>query len=238
MRCFRAAAWASLALAGLLVLAWLVLPPAVLTAMLRPALLVGLFAGMLGLLFLSRHPAKAPAALILLLAALAAALVLPRLAFAADGTSASAAQTLGAAIEPYVVDLLGVVVAVVIGWLAKLAGKYLGAGAQAAILAAEASHRDALHSALQTGADAIVAKLGAAAADPKNQAAAAILDHVEIGAADALDALAPSPEALANLAAAKLNAALVKATGVTLATPPPAAAVPAAGASPAAKVAG
>lgn len=96
---------------------------------------------------------------------------------------------------PSLMDLLGVLLAGVIAWASNTARRRWG-------LAIEANHREALQSAIMTGARlALAGKLDAQAA------IALILSHVQASVPDAVGALKPSTDVLTNLARAKLQEA-------------------------------
>ncbi|MDO5606019.1 MAG: hypothetical protein Q4G25_12745 [Paracoccus sp. (in: a-proteobacteria)] len=93
---------------------------------------------------------------------------------------------------PHLVEIASIVLASAIAWAAAAARRKWG-------IDVTARHREALHSAVMTGA------LLAAGGNLTPQAALAIvLDHVRASVPEALAALTPSTKTLENLARAKL----------------------------------
>ncbi|SEN91027.1 hypothetical protein SAMN04489859_102190 [Paracoccus alcaliphilus] len=98
-----------------------------------------------------------------------------------------------AASTPYLLEILGLALTGIIGWAATKAREKWG-------IDIAARHRDALHSALMTGAQLAVSRelTGRAALD-------LILGYVRSSVPDAIGALKPSAAVLQNLAEAKLK---------------------------------
>lgn len=126
------------------------------------------------------------------LAALMALLLLALPAAAQD----SHATGLVAAVTPLLIDLLAIVLMAALTWAAAWGKRKFG-------IDIEAKHRDALHSALMTGA-----RLAAARQLTGPGALQLIMDYVRKSVPDALAALAPSQAVLTDLADAKLQDAL------------------------------
>ncbi|WP_449044211.1 hypothetical protein [Paracoccus versutus] len=104
-------------------------------------------------------------------------------------------QTIITAAAPHILELLGLVLTGIIGWAAAAARRKWG-------IDIEASHREAMHWALYTGAQlALERKLtGKAAID-------LILGYARRSVPDAIGNLKPSAEVLTDLAKAKLEQA-------------------------------
>lgn len=95
----------------------------------------------------------------------------------------------------FYLEMLGFTLAAILAWVSKTAHRKWG-------LEIEARHREALQSAIMTGARlALAGKLDAEAA------IRLILQHVQASVPDAVIALQPSPAVLENLARAKLQEA-------------------------------
>ena len=99
-------------------------------------------------------------------------------------------------IAPYLPDLIGAAVTALIGYAVTLIKAKFG-------IEIEAKHREALHSALTTGALLGLAKLGVTAS--KEEVAAASVEYARSSVPGALARLAPSNEVLTNLAMAKVQ---------------------------------
>lgn len=97
-----------------------------------------------------------------------------------------------AASAPHFLELLGALVAALISWAAVAVQRKWG-------LDIEARHREALHSALMTGARMALDR----ALSPQSAAELAVA-YARESVPDAMRKLQPSPEVLANLARAKL----------------------------------
>ncbi len=97
------------------------------------------------------------------------------------------------ALEPHLMEILGLVVTAVIGWAATAARKRWG-------IEIEAKHREALQSAVLTGARLAMQRQMTA-----SKAVELILGYVEASVPDALRALRPREDVLSNLARAKLQ---------------------------------
>ena len=113
------------------------------------------------------------------------------------------AAGLVAAVAPLLIDLLAIVLMAALTWAAAWGKRKFGVDI-------EAKHRDALHSALMTGA-----RLAAARQLTGPGALQLILDYVRKSVPDALATLAPSHAVLTDLADAKLQEVLgTKAPGL------------------------
>ena len=110
-------------------------------------------------------------------------------------------QTIINAAMPHLLEILGLALTGIIGWAAAKARQKWG-------IDIEASHREALQSALMTGA-----RMAAAGNLSFDAAIRIILEHVHNSVPDALAALTPSDGTLRNLAEAKLAEAQVEITG-------------------------
>lgn len=108
----------------------------------------------------------------------------------------SAAAGLVAAVTPLLIDLLAIVLMAALTWAAAWGKRKFG-------IDIEAKHRDALHSALMTGA-----RLAAARQLTGPGALQLILDYVRNSVPDALATLTPSQAVLTDLADAKLQEVL------------------------------
>lgn len=129
--------------------------------------------------------------------ALAVLMALVLLAVPAAAQNSPAAG-LVAAITPLLIDLLAIVLMAALTWAAAWGKRKFG-------IDIEAKHRDALHSALMTGA-----RLAAARQLTGPSALQLILDYVRKSVPDALATLAPSHTVLTDLADATLQEALVR----------------------------
>ena len=110
-------------------------------------------------------------------------------------------QTILNAAMPHVLEILGLALTGIIGWAATTARQKWG-------IDIAARHRDALHSALMTGAQLAIARelTGRAALE-------LTLGYVRSSVPDAIGALKPNPAVLQNLAEAKLKDAQDMLTG-------------------------
>lgn len=97
------------------------------------------------------------------------------------------------AATPHLIEIAGLILTALIGWAATQASRKWG-------LDIEQRHRDALHTALLTGARLALSKQLTAAT-----AIDLILSHVKQSVPDALGKLAPPRDVLENLARAKLE---------------------------------
>lgn len=127
--------------------------------------------------------------------ALAGVVALVMLALPAAAQDSPAAG-LFAAVTPLLIDLLALVLMAALTWAAAWGKRKFG-------IDIEAKHRDALHSALMTGA-----RLAAARQLTGPGALQLIMDYVRKSVPDALATLAPSQAVLTDLADAKLQEAL------------------------------
>ncbi len=98
-----------------------------------------------------------------------------------------------AAVIPHVLEIISIMLASMVGWAANTARKKWG-------IDIEAKHRDALHSALMTGAQ-LAMQRGLTGQEAINQ----ILQHVQISVPHAVIGLDARTEVLGNLAQAKLQ---------------------------------
>ncbi|WP_374290232.1 hypothetical protein [Paenirhodobacter enshiensis] len=103
---------------------------------------------------------------------------------------------INATIAPFLPDLIGAAVTALIGYAVALVRAKFG-------IEIEARNREALHSALTTGALLGLAKLGVTAS--KDEVAAASVAYVKSSVPGALARLAPSDEVLTNLALSKVQ---------------------------------
>lgn len=102
---------------------------------------------------------------------------------------------------PYMMEMLGIILSSVIAWTASKARQKWG-------LDMQDRHRQALHSALMTGA-----RLAADGGLTKHAAIQIIVDHVRASVPDALAELRPDAQTLGNLARAKLAEAMAELAG-------------------------
>lgn len=98
-----------------------------------------------------------------------------------------------AAVMPHVLEIISIFLASMLGWAANAARKKWG-------IDIEARYRDALHSAMMTGA-----RLALQRGLTGQEAVAEILRHVQISVPDAVIGLDARAEVLGNLANAKLQ---------------------------------
>lgn len=101
-------------------------------------------------------------------------------------------KTLAVALAPHILELLAGALSALIGWAAMAAKRKWG-------LDIESRHREALHSALMTGARMALDR----AISPQGAADLAV-GYAEASVPDAIKALRPTPEVLINLARAKV----------------------------------
>ena len=102
-------------------------------------------------------------------------------------------QSIITAASPHILELLGVLLTGIIGWAAAAVRKKWG-------IEIEARYREALHSALLTGAQLAMKNelTGKAAID-------LVLRYIKQSVPDAIGSLKPSPDVLTDLAKAKLE---------------------------------
>lgn len=102
-------------------------------------------------------------------------------------------QSIITAASPHILELLGVLLTGIIGWAAAAARRKWG-------IEIEARYREALHSALMTGAQLAMKHelTGKAAID-------LVLRYIKQSVPDAIGNLKPSPDVLTDLAKAKLE---------------------------------
>lgn len=123
----------------------------------------------------------------------ALALSIGLLAFAAPPSMAGPLDAFMTAAAPSVIDLIGLALTGIIGWAAAVARKKWG-------IDIEAKHREALHSALFTGAQLALKQnlTGKAALD-------LILRYIRESVPDAIGGLGATKEVLTDLAKAKIE---------------------------------
>lgn len=102
-------------------------------------------------------------------------------------------QSIITAASPHILELLGVLLTGIIGWAAAAARRKWG-------IEIEARYREALHSALLTGAQLAMKHelTGKAAID-------LVLRYIKQSVPDAIGSLKPSPDVLTDLAKAKIE---------------------------------
>ena len=102
-------------------------------------------------------------------------------------------QSIITAASPHILELLGVLLTGIIGWAAAAARRKWG-------IEIEARYREALHSALMTGAQLAMKNelTGKAAID-------LVLRYIKQSVPDAIGSLKPSPDVLTDLAKAKIE---------------------------------
>lgn len=102
-------------------------------------------------------------------------------------------QSIITAASPHILELLGVLLTGIIGWAAAAARRKWG-------IEIEARYREALHSALMTGAQLAMKHelTGKAAID-------LVLRYIQQSVPDAIGSLKPSPDVLTDLAKAKIE---------------------------------
>lgn len=107
--------------------------------------------------------------------------------------AAGAIDTFIAAASPGIIDLIGLALTGIIGWAAAAARRKWG-------IEIEARYREALHSALMTGAQLAMKNelTGKAAID-------LVLRYIKQSVPDAIGSLKPSPDVLTDLAKAKIE---------------------------------
>lgn len=103
---------------------------------------------------------------------------------------------INATVAPFLPDLIGAAVTALVGYAVALVRAKFG-------IEIEARNREALHSALTTGALLGLAKLGVTAS--KDELAAASVEYAKTSVPGALARLAPSNEVLTNLALSKVQ---------------------------------
>ena len=101
-------------------------------------------------------------------------------------------NTLAVALAPHLLEVVAGLLSAVIGWAAMAAKRKWG-------LDVEARHREALHSALMTGA-----RMALDRAISPHGAADLAVGYAEVSVPDAIKALRPTQEVLINLARAKV----------------------------------
>lgn len=99
-------------------------------------------------------------------------------------------------IAPYLPDLIGAAVTALLGYAVTLIKAKTG-------IEIDARHREALHSALTTGALLGLARLGVTAS--KDELAVASVEYARSSVPGALARLAPSEDVLTNLALSKVQ---------------------------------
>ncbi|TQS72695.1 hypothetical protein ERN12_02545 [Rhodobacteraceae bacterium] len=107
-------------------------------------------------------------------------------------------QLILASIEPYFLELLSVVITAMLGVAIAFAKDRFG-------LEIEARHREALHSALMTGARLALSRMGAHGSNSAMIDAA--LSYAHMSVPDSIKRLRPSENLLAELAESKLSLA-------------------------------
>jgi hypothetical protein len=104
-------------------------------------------------------------------------------------------------VQPYLLAVVSVVATAIVGWLAELLRRKFN-------LDIEASHREALQTALANGAGLLIAKAGAALAgrtlDVKSAALAEAVNYVLQAAPDAVRYFGITPESVAEKIRARL----------------------------------
>jgi uncharacterized membrane protein len=104
-------------------------------------------------------------------------------------------------VQPYLLAVVSVVATAIVGWLAELLRRKFN-------LDIEASHREALQTALTNGAGLLIGKAGAALAgrtlDVKSAALAEAVNYVLQAVPDAVRYFGVTPEAIAEKIRAKL----------------------------------
>lgn len=123
-------------------------------------------------------------------------IAVPAMAQEVDGTTG-----LMAAVLPYLLDILAIVLMAALTWASAWAKRKFN-------IDIEAKYRDGLHSALMTGA-----RLAASRQLTGQAAIALIVDYVRKSVPDALSSLKPSSTVLQDLAEAKLAEALAEQIG-------------------------
>ncbi|WP_339113250.1 hypothetical protein [Thioclava sp. GXIMD2076] len=98
-------------------------------------------------------------------------------------------------VAPYIMQLIALIVTGIVAWVAAEAKKRFG-------VEIEAKHREALHSALMTGAQLALARLGPMAS--QEALSQITLDYAKRSAPDAIDSFSLSEEFLREMAGAKL----------------------------------
>lgn len=128
---------------------------------------------------------------------------LPALAQTAASETSVNAGGLFEALRPYIVELVSVIVAFIVAWLSAKISKLIG-------MNIEKSHRDALQSALQNGANLGLNKAGGYLSsvdiDMKNKALAEGVAYVLKSVPDALAYFGLTPQRIREMVEAKLPA--------------------------------
>jgi uncharacterized membrane protein len=113
-----------------------------------------------------------------------------------------AAEGIYSIVQPYLIAIVSVVATTIAGWLAELLRRKFH-------LDIEASHREALQTALTNGAGLLIAKLGGALAgrklDLKSVVLAEAVNYVLQSVPDAVRHFGVTPEAIAEKVLAKLS---------------------------------
>lgn len=134
--------------------------------------------------------------------ALAGAMLLALAAPAFAQTTTIEGASIFGALKPYLVELTGILVAGVLGYLATLVKKKFG-------LDIEAKHREALQTALTNAAGLLIARGDGLAAgvnfDVKNPLVAEAINYALKGAPDAMKYFGLTPERVRDMLAAKVG---------------------------------
>lgn len=113
-----------------------------------------------------------------------------------------AAESIYAIVQPYLLVIVSVMATAIVGWLAELLRRKFS-------LDIEASHREALQTALTNGAGLLLGKLGGALAgrklDLKSIVLAEAVNYVLRSVPDAVRHFGVTPEAIAEKLEAKLS---------------------------------
>lgn len=113
-----------------------------------------------------------------------------------------AAESIYAVVQPYLLAVVSVVATAIVGWLAELLRRKFH-------LDIEASHREALQTALTNGAGLLITRLGGAIAgrklDLKSVVLAEAVNYVLQSVPDAVRHFGVTPEAIAEKIEAKLS---------------------------------
>ena len=161
-------------------------------------------------------------ALVLAMAALFG-LALAAQALAADGTAVDVAS-LWAQIAPSIAAVLVAGIGVLGGWVLKRLGAVLQRYGDVLHVDLEATYRDSLHSAAETGVNLALSRIGTAIGpigiDLKSQILAEALRWVIASVPDAIAYLGLTPDRLGPLVEAKLGALLTSATAPAAVAPP------------------
>jgi len=128
----------------------------------------------------------------------------PRFSFSAPAFAQSeiVAEGLYTIVQPYLMAVVSVVATAIVGWLAELLRRKFS-------LDIEASHREALQTALANGAGLLLGKLGGTLAgktlDLKSAVLAEAVNYVLQSVPDAVRHFGVTPEAIAEKISAKLS---------------------------------